>query len=92
MSKLLAQGGFGCIYHPGFKLDGTPTTIKYATKLQKKTYTSDNEIAIGDEIKKIKQYQKFFRVHVSHSAIHLSSIDDTLLKNCKPIKKKTEGC
>lgn len=90
MSKLLAQGGFGCIYHPGFKPDGTPTTIKYATKLQKKTYTSDNEITIGDEIKKIKQYQKFFRVHVNHSAIHLSSIDNTLLKNCKPIKVKDD--
>lgn len=87
-SKLLGQGGFGCIFYPGINTDGSSTSDKYATKLQKKTYTSHNELEIGEKIKSIKGYKNFFRVHISHSELHLSSIDDTLLKNCKPLKMK----
>lgn len=87
-SKLLGQGGFGCIFYPGINTDGSTTSDKYATKLQKKTYTSDNELEIGEKIKSIKGYKNFFRVHVSYSELHLSSIDDTLLRNCKPLKMK----
>ena len=90
MSKLLAQGGFGCIFHPGIKTDGKSMTSRYATKLQKKNYTSDNEIEIGNKIKSIKDYKKFFRIHEEYSSIHLSSIDDKLLKNCKPLRLKED--
>ena len=51
MSKLLAQGGFGCIYYPGINCDGKSIKEEYkiVSKLQKKNYTSDNEIKIGEE-------------------------------------------
>jgi serine/threonine protein kinase len=88
MSKLLAQGGFGCIFHPGLKLDGSATTVRFATKLQKKTYTAENEIVIGEKLKTIKGYKNFFRIHRDYSSIHLSSIDDKLLKDCKPLNTK----
>ena len=36
-SKLLSQGGFGCIYYPGLKCNGKPQNNKnVVSKLQKK--------------------------------------------------------
>ena len=47
-SKLLSQGGFGCIYYPGLKCNGKPQNNKnVVSKLQKKDDSSDNEIKIG---------------------------------------------
>ena len=55
-SNLLSQGGFGCVYYPGIDCKGSVlTNKKFASKLQVKNSSSDNEIAIGNEIKKIKK-------------------------------------
>lgn len=91
MSKLLAQGGFGCVYYPGISCDNTFKNNKsFVSKLQKKNYASNNEIDIGNKIKKIKNYKKYFRVHQTSCDIELSSIDKKLLENCRPIKMDTE--
>ena len=37
-SKLLGQGGFGCIFYPGINTDGSSTSDKYASKLQKNVH------------------------------------------------------
>ena len=47
MSKLLAQGGFGCIYYPGINCNSKPTSDKFVSKIQKRNQTSENEINIG---------------------------------------------
>ncbi|MAP67493.1 MAG: hypothetical protein CMF80_07335 [Candidatus Marinimicrobia bacterium] len=87
MSKLLAQGGFGCIYYPGIDCDGKVIKSKnYVSKLQKKNSTSNNEVEIGDRIKKIPNNFKYFRTHEDECDINLSSVDKKLLKNCHPIK------
>ena len=57
MSKLLSQGGFGCVFFPGISCDGKSQTNKsIVTTLQKKDLTADNEINIGKLIKTIKNY------------------------------------
>ena len=89
-TKLLGQGGFGCVFHPGINTNGSNTSDKYATKLQKKTYTSENELEIGEKIKSIEGYKNFFRVHLSYSELHISSIDNKLLKDCKPLKARED--
>jgi len=87
MSKLLAQGGFGCVYHPGIPCDNTfKNTKDFVSKLQKKNYASNNETVIGNKIKKITNYKKYFRVHQTSCNVELSSIDKKLLENCRPIK------
>ena len=86
MSKLLAQGGFGCIYYPGIDCNGKPMDSKeYVSKLQKKNKTSENEVIIGNRIRSIPNNEKYFRIHKSECDINLSSVDKKLLKNCHPI-------
>ena len=60
MSKLLSQGGFGCVYHPGIKCDGSKDKKKYVSKLQINDYTAVNEVQIGKLIKSIPNYNLFF--------------------------------
>ena len=60
MSKLLSQGGFGCVYHPGIKCDGKKDKKKYVSKLQINDYTAFNEVEIGEIIKTIPNYHLFF--------------------------------
>ena len=65
MSNLLSQGGFGCVYYPGLKCDNEDESKKetnknFVTKLQKRNFTSNNELNIGLTIKKNKYYEFFF--------------------------------
>jgi serine/threonine protein kinase len=51
--KLLTQGGFGCVFHPEVSCDGEDTTNeKFVTKIQKRNFSADNEIRIGEKLKK----------------------------------------
>ena len=44
-SKLLSEGGFGCIYYPGISCNGKSLYNKnVVSKLQKNDETSKNEI------------------------------------------------
>ena len=88
MSKLLDQGGFGCVFYPRISCTGKSTTSKeFVSKLQKKNYNSDNEIKIGlFLVKKIKNYELFFLPVIEGCDISISSIDKKLLNKCEIIK------
>ena len=44
MSKLLSQGGFGCVFYPGITCEGkTDKSKSYVSKLQIKDETTVNE-------------------------------------------------
>ena len=91
MSKLLSQGGFGCIYYPGIKCNGKPQTNKnVVSKLQKNDETSANEINIGKIIMSIRNYELYFLPVVSSCQVNIKSIDSKLLKECDIIKKEEE--
>ena len=61
MSKLLSQGGFGCVYYPGISCDGrTEKDPNIVTKLQRMDFNAQNEIDIGSKIKEIPNYQLFY--------------------------------
>jgi serine/threonine protein kinase len=86
-SKLLAQGGFGCIYYPGLKCNGKPQTNKnVVSKLQKKDASSDNEIKIGKIIMKIDNYQLFFLPVVNSCPVNLSLFNKELLSECNIVE------
>jgi hypothetical protein len=57
MSKLLSQGGYGCIYYPGIDCNGH--TIPYMTKLVRE---DDGKIewAISKKVKQIPNYIRYF--------------------------------
>jgi serine/threonine protein kinase len=83
ISKLLSQGGFGCIYYPGIKCNGKPQDNKHVvSKLQKNNESSINEIHIGELIMDIEDYMLYFLPVVSSCPIKLGSINKNLLEEC----------
>lgn len=91
MSKLLSQGGFGCIYYPGIACHGKPQTNKdFVTKLQKHDETSDNEISFGEKIMTIPNYRLYFLPVVSSCPVNIRSINKKLLEKCETVIKNID--
>ena len=93
MSKLISQGGFGCVYYPGITCNGKEEkNKKYLSKLQKKSFNSENEIIIGNIVKHIPNYEIFFIPVISSCDIELRNIsNNSILSDCEVIhnvKKK----
>lgn len=90
-SNLLSQGGFGCIYYPGIDCNGNNLkNKKFVSKLQVKNISSDNEIEIGNEIKKIKNYYQFFLPIIENCPISANKISGNILSDCEPVQEKNE--
>ena len=86
MSKLLSQGGYGCIYYPGIKCDGKPqNNKKVVSKLQIKNDVSENEIKIGKLIMTIPNYILFFYPVISNCPVNIRSIDSKVLLECRSL-------
>jgi serine/threonine protein kinase len=91
MSKLLSQGGFGCVYYPGITCKGEKNKDKkMVTKIQKDDFTAQNEIYIGEKIKSISNYNLFFLPVISSCSINLAQIKSSSLIECEVISKKHE--
>ena len=89
MSKLLSQGGFGCVYYPGILCDGrTNLSKKVISKLQKRGVNSENEILIGNIIRKINNYELFFSPVIKSCGVNLANIDRNLLTKCDVVNEK----
>lgn len=91
MSKLIGEGGFGCVFHPGFncngKVDKTKNKDKYVSKIQKRDESSRMEVIIGEKIKKISGYKLYFAPIVSACDVGLSKINTSVLSKCSIYEK-----
>ena len=89
MSKLLSQGGFGCVYYPGIKCDGKVNDDdSVVTKLQKKNFNANNEIALGKLVTKIPNYPIYFLPVKNSCPINIREIDSKLAKECDIVTKQ----
>lgn len=87
MSKLLSQGGYGCVFYPGIECNGeTSNDRTIVTKVQEKNFTADNEIKIGKIIHKQGGYDLFFLPVISDCDINVRKASRKELKKCKIIK------
>ena len=96
MSKLLSQGGFGCVYYPGIRCtkpkddsDVDDDMSKYVSKLQRANFNSINEANIGLRVKKNPLYKYFFLPVVSECPVKMASFSKTnedLVSKCEVIK------
>ena len=59
-SKLLAQGSYGCVYHPGYSCNDKTTYTKYVSKLSRDDKPTQVEYNMGQLVKKIPKYSKRF--------------------------------
>ncbi len=91
MSKLINQGGFGCIYYPGINCNGKPLiNKKYATKLQQDNFAAHNEYEIGMIIKKIPLFSYNFVPIMQMCNINLAEISKREIEQCKAVENKTD--
>ena len=89
MSKLLSQGGFGCVYHPGIKCDGKKDKKKYVSKLQINDYTAFNEVEIGEIIKTIPNYHLFFLPIIEYCKVNATEMNPELINKCNTLHDQT---
>lgn len=100
-SKLINQGGYGCIYYPS--LPFTPSRAasaksvsrgtrklsskKYISKLQKHNFHSEFEDFIGKVIQDIPCYELFFVPVLKTYQIDLATIKQEYLNDCDAVSK-----
>ena len=91
MSKLIGEGGFGCVFHPGFncngKIDDSKNKEKYVSKIQKKDLSSEMEVIIGNKIKSISGFKLYFAPIINSCDVGLSKINTNVLSKCSIYEK-----
>jgi serine/threonine protein kinase len=91
MSKLLSQGGFGCVYYPGIACNGKRDPRKtIVTKLQKSDFNASNEVYIGGLIKKIPDYELFYLPVIESCPVNIRNIDRELITECQVVAKSQD--
>lgn len=87
MSKLLSQGGFGCVFYPGISCNGKPSKDpSVATKVQKRDFNSQNEAEIGEIVSGISGFEMFFLPVVSDCAVNIRQASNKALHKCDVVK------
>jgi serine/threonine protein kinase len=89
MSALLNQGGFGCIFYPGFNCMGkvNKPDSKFVSKLEINDFNALNEIYISSLIQQISNYKLYFLPVTASCPISLAAIDQKYIDKCKIIEK-----
>ena len=88
MSKLIDQGGFGCVFYPGIECDGSISkNPKYISKLHKKNYHVVNEYNIGKMVTKIPLYEYYFAPIVNMCNIDIAKIDKRERDMCRVVTR-----
>ena len=92
MSKLIDQGGFGCVFYPGIECDGSVSkNPKYISKLHKKNYHVVNEYNVGKKVTKIPLYEYYFAPIVNMCNIDIAKIDKRERDMCRVISRTSSG-
>ena len=89
MSGLLDQGGFGCIFYPGFNCMGKVSKrgSRFVSKLEVNDFNARNEIYISSLIRQIPNYRLYFLPITASCPISLAAIDPKYIDKCKIIEK-----
>ena len=87
--KLIAEGGYGCVFNPGINCNGSVMKEKkYASKIQRYDEAAKNEINIGKIIEGINGYEDHFGAIIRHCEIDIATIKDKEKNKCAIFKKK----
>ena len=90
----LTQGGYGCVYHPEVTCKGKDTqNTNFLSKIVERDYNSDNEIAIGQILKKkMKNWlemplENYFAPVVSHCDVDVDKFQMEDKEKCDLFEK-----
>ena len=91
---MMAEGGFGCVFHPAISCprdsgddQDSKENGEYISKIVKRDFNSQNEIDMGNKIKKIAHWGNFFNVTTSYCDINIAEIDAEGADKCESFKK-----
>ena len=86
---LIAEGGYGCLFHPYIDCDGKEKDkSKFISKIQRYDFNSENEIDIGKIIRsRIPSYSNFFNVAIESCPINISQIKSEDKDKCAAFKR-----
>jgi serine/threonine protein kinase len=92
MTELINQGGFGCIFYPGFNCSTNfkKNTKRLVSKVQLNHFNARNEIYIGSLIKAIINYRLYFLPVIDSCNLSLASIDSNIIDKCEIIEKNID--
>ena len=86
--KLIAEGGYGCVFSPGINCNGTTMkNKKYVSKIQRYDSSARNEIKIGKKIEELSGYGDHFVPVLKHCEIDIANIEDKEKDKCTIFKK-----
>lgn len=89
--KLINQGAYGCIYHPGINCRGAKENITFVTKIQVNERTMENERMVSNYIRdNIKGYVRYFAPIVKQCPVKIAKKYNTEIKQCDFFKNKTD--
>ena len=81
--NLIAEGSFGCIFHPGMSCNHKPLNSKYITKIHSSNEkTTTNEIAISKKIQTIPNYTLYFSPVLENCNVNLAKVDTDNIDKC----------
>jgi serine/threonine protein kinase len=84
---LLAQGTFGCVYHPGMTCNHEPLDAKYITKIHASNETTaENEIAVSKKVQTIPNYELYFSPILENCEVNLAKVNKEEVEKCNFIK------
>lgn len=81
--KLINQGTYGCIFHPGINCSGKKENIKYLTKIQKNAKTIENEVFVSQMLRTIPGYARFFAPILNQCPVKIAKQYRDELSQCK---------
>ena len=93
-SKVINQGGFGCIFYPSLPCKKEQNQInsqhkeEYVSKLVERNFSSKNEIDIGEIVKKIPFYSLYYVPVLENCPANLSKVGSKEIKKCNIIDKE----
>lgn len=95
-TKLIGEGAYGCVYHPGITCSGkvmksgtkkSTDGSNYVSKLQLIDSDTSHEYEIGKIVKEITNYQSFFVPVVEECEVNIRKIDSAVLDQCTIVEK-----
>jgi serine/threonine protein kinase len=97
ISRVINQGGFGCIFYPSLpckketKINSNTNSSEYVSKLVKKNFSSENEIRIGKIIQGIPFYSLYYVPVIQSCTASLAKVSEREIKKCSIITGKSSS-
>ena len=80
--KLINDGTYGCVFHPGLTCKGKKESLKYITKIQMNKRSIKNELRVSEKIKRIEGYARFFAPVLKDCVVRIAKEHSSEMLKC----------